>query len=195
MASCVICNSEEADKTYRFAVVDRRTSSETKEYVVARKTTTTIYERFAGVCRESFCDKCLKKQKMKNLRTAVPVAFGLTLLILVVIGLNAGGLSKGFFIASLIISALVSVIALVICLTAKDTSLAKELLFDKRGRRLTYVHVDPSIYMSGNKTTLAKFKEKSGLRTEVAEKIYEKFIESGKGNELVDEIIIRSSNN
>ena len=48
MAKCTICNSEDADKTYRFSIVDQRSTSETQNYVAVKKTTNN-YDR--AFCR------------------------------------------------------------------------------------------------------------------------------------------------
>ncbi len=193
MSRCVICDSTDADNEFRFAAVDVKTSSETQYYVVAKKTTTTVRERFAGVCRESFCTKCLKKQRTKYILTATVATFFLTILCMLVIGLNAGVLSAGFFIATIIIAVIAAIIAIACTVGKKEAFHAGALLFEKRNRQLRYVPVDPSLYAVKGKTTIEKFKERSNLRTEVANKIYEKFIESGRGNELVDEIISNSA--
>lgn len=193
MAKCTICNSEDADKTYRFAIVDQRSTSETQNYVVAKKTTTTTTERFVGVCRESFCSNCLKKQKLKDAGMAVLFSYLGIFLVMLVIGLKTDALSAGYFIGVFIFATVIAIIALVCVMTTKDPFLARTLMHEKSKKLLKYVPVDQSLYLSnkGKELALDTFKSKSGLRTSVADAIFDKFIKPGNGNDIVDSIVDR----
>ena len=54
-----------------------------------------------------------------------------------------------------------------------------------------FVPVESSLYCpkGQDKPDLKIFKERSGLRTGVADKSFEKFVFSGNGNEMIDSII------
>jgi len=189
MAKCAICNSDDTEKTYRFAIVDQRSTSETTNYVVAKKTTTTTTERFVGVCRESFCSKCLKKQKLKTAGLAVLFSYLGIFLMMLVVGLKTDAFSGGYFVGVFIFATIVAIISLVCVLMIKDPFLARTLMHEKSNKLLKYVPVDSSLYMSGKELTLNKFKEKSGLRTTVADAIFDKFIKPGNGNDIVDSLV------
>ena len=60
MARCISCENDDAEKVYRYAIVDFNSTSTQKNYVVATKTTTTIYERMASFEKVCVCDKCIK---------------------------------------------------------------------------------------------------------------------------------------
>ena len=64
MSECVSCKKANPENTYRFAIVDVRSSSTTQNYVVAKKTTTTVYEKLVSFERSSFCKSCIKKERL-----------------------------------------------------------------------------------------------------------------------------------
>ena len=114
-------------------------------------------------------------------------------LVMLVIGLKTDALSAGYFIGVFIFATVIAIIALVCVMTTKDPFLARALMHEKSKKLLKYVPVDQSLYLSnkGKELALDTFKSKSGLRTSVADAIFEKFIKPGNGNDIVDSIVDR----
>ena len=64
-------------------------------------------------------------------------------------------------------------------------------------KRFRYVPVEISLYCPKNSTTpkIKIFKERTGMRTEVADKVFEKFVVPGNGDEIIDSILLAQEGN
>lgn len=195
MGTCVSCKKENAENTYRFAIVNVNSSSTTQNYVVARKTTTTIYEKLVSFERCNVCKSCIKKERVKYvLKWTALIAFGI-LCTLSVAGLRTGSFGLWIVIGTAIGLLISAVSVFIYSLFRKDVFFASDIrahLASKgSGAKYRFVPVDPSLYCSKGQTTpeLKLFKQRSGLRTGVADKLFENFVLPGNGDEQIDSLI------
>ena len=199
MGKCSCCNSEGSENDFRFAVVNTATSSETQNYVVARKTTTTVYEKLTSVERTCICDSCIKKERvMYVLRWTGLVAFGI-FCTLAVAGLKTGSFGSWVFVGTAIGTLIAAVCVLLYAKGRNDVFFASDIrsavTSKKSSNRYRFVPVESSLYCpkSQDKPDIKTFKERSGLRTSVADKIFEKFVVPGNGNQIIDSIIANNT--
>ena len=73
----------------------------------------------------------------------------------------------------------------------KDAFYASDIRRKMSGKRYRYIPVDVSLYCPKNSTTpkMKIFKDKTGMRTEMADKVFERFVVPGKGDEMIDSIL------
>lgn len=201
MQECFRCKKEEPENTYRFAIVARQTTSSTQHYVVAKKTTTTVYEKLVSFERCSICSSCIKKERVKYvLKWTGFIAFFL-LCALSVGGLRTG--SFGLWIPIVLgIGTLIGFIGVLISsLFRKDAFYAADIRSNiaSKGSAVKYrfVPINTSLYCPKGKTVpeLKIFKEKGGLRTSVADRLFEQYILPGNGEEQIDSLIVSNMTN
>ena len=186
MYQCAHCKNE-ADNVYRFVVVNSMVSSESKDYIVAKRTTTTVYEKFETVERVGICNNCIKKERNMFALKGVGATFFCVLCLLVV----ARAFTPGFLITFGIIALGVSIGIFIYSRTRKDAFYASGIRRAMSSNRFHYVPVDISLYCSGGNSTptIRTFKDKTNLRTGLADKIFEKFVLSGNGDALIDSML------
>lgn len=198
MGKCTRCNSEESENDFRFAIVATASSSETQNYVVAKKTTTTVYEKLTSVERTCICNSCIKKERvMYVLKWTALIAFGV-FAALAVAGLRTGSFGAWVFIGLAIGTVIGAICVLIHAMGRKDAFFASDIrsaaTSKKDSTKYRFVPVESSLYIAKgqDKPDIGTFKERSGLRTSVADNIFEKFIVPGNGNEMIDSIIAGS---
>ncbi|MBO4626678.1 MAG: hypothetical protein J5645_01690 [Lachnospiraceae bacterium] len=186
MSQCVRCQKD-AEKEYRFVVVESVISSQSKEYIVARKTQTSIYEKYETVERVGICNSCIKKERNKLALAGT----GFSLLFAVCLTLYTRAFTPGFLIAFGSIALISSIGFFVYSRTKKDAFYAADIRRNMSGKRYRYVPVEAGLYCSRNSSApkIKIFKEKTGMRTEVADKVFEKFVIPGNGDEMIDSIL------
>ena len=186
MSQCAHCKSD-AENTYRFAVVEYRATSESKNYVVAKKTTTTVYEKFLGVERIGICNGCIKKERNMFALKGI----GATLFCVLCLMLVSRSFTPGSIIAYSVITLGVGAVVFAYSRMRKDSFYASDIRHKMSGNRFRYAPVEASLYCSKSQTTpqIKTFKEKTNLRTEVADRVFEKFVLPGNGDSLIDSII------
>ena len=197
MGKCVKCQKENAENTYRFAIVGRQASSTTQHYVVAKKTTTTVYEKLLSFERSSVCADCIKKERrMYVLKWTAFVAFFI-LCALSYAAIRTGSIGL-WFITVLAIGTLIGAVCVFFYSRSKpDVFYASDIRSDlaSKGSQAQYrfVPVTASLYCPKGRTEpdLKTFKERSGLRTEVADNLFENFVRTGIGDERIDSLIDR----
>ena len=81
--------------------------------------------------------------------------------------------------------------------TYRASDIRAHLASKGSGAKYRFVPVDPSLYCSKGQTTpeLKLFKQRSGLRTGVADKLFENFVLPGNGDEQIDSLIDSQSQN
>ena len=186
MSQCARCKND-AEKTFRFVVVESMTTSQSKNYVVAKRTTTTVYEKLLGVERIGVCNNCIKKERnMYGLK-----GFGATLFCVLCLILVSRTFTPGFLIACGVVALGIGAVVFVYSRMRNDAFFASDIRRRMSSNRCRYVPVDTSLYCSkGNPTpTIRTFKDKTNLRTEVADRVFEKFVLSGNGDSLIDSMI------
>ena len=195
MGVCVRCKKENPENTYRFAIVNVNSSSTTQNYVVAKKTTTTIHEQLVSFERCSVCKSCIKKERaMYVLKWTAFIALFL-LCATTVGGIRAGSFGLWIVIVTAIGALIGAIFLFFYSLCRKDAFFASDIrahLASKgSGVKYRFVPVDSSLYCSKGQTTpdLKLFKQRSGLRTGVADKLFEKFVLPGNGDEQIDSLI------
>ena len=195
MNECVLCKKENPENTYRFAIVGTQSDTSTQHYVVAKKTTTTVYEKLLSFERSCFCNSCIKKEhRMFVLKGTALVAFGfLCALALAAIKTRSFGL---WFPIVLGIGTLIGAVCMFFySRSRKDAFYAADIRARSASKKsqvkYKFVPVDASLYCSKGKTEpeFKLFRERGGLRTGVADQLYEKFVLPGNGNEQVDSLI------
>ena len=195
MGTCSRCKNEGSENDFRFAVVATASTSETQNYVVAKKTTTHIYEKLLSVERNCICDSCIKKERRMYVLKWTGFIALFILCVLVVAALKAGAFGLWILIVLGIGTAIGGVCVLMSAINRKDAFFAADIrsaaASKNSSNKYRYVSVDSGLYCpkGTDKPSLQTFKEKSGLRTTVADKIFERFIAPGNGNELVDSMI------
>lgn len=194
MNQCVRCKNE-AENTYRFAVVDSRITSENKNYIVATKTTTHIYERFSHVERTCVCNKCLKRERNIFALQGTGFAAFCVFALLAVVALKTFSISLTYLIVFGVLTLLSAIGVFIYSRVKKDVFYASDLRRNMSGKRYRYVPVEKALYCSKGQDTpdMKKFKEKTNLRTNVANMIFDRFVVPGNGDELIDSIILQSS--
>ena len=195
MGECVRCKNTNAENTYRFAVVATKSDQTTQNYVVAKKTTTTVYEQLVSFEKSCVCNSCIKKERrMYTLRWSALIAFFiLCALTLGAIRVRSIGL---WFPIVLAIGSLIGAVGVFFYgRSRKDAFFASDIRANiaskKSGAKYKFVPVNASLYCTKGQTTpdIKTFKEKGGLRTRVADQLFEKFVLPGNGDEQVDSII------
>ena len=195
MNECVLCKKENSENTYRFAIVGAQTDTSTKNYVVAKKTTTTVYEKLLSFERSCICNKCIKKERrMYVLKwTGFVALFLLCALAVAALRTRSFGL---WFPIVLAIGTLIGAICVFLCShSRKDAFYAADIRARSASKKspvkFKFVPVDASLYCSKGKTEpeFKLFRERGGLRTSVGDELYSKFVLPGNGNELVDSLI------
>ena len=186
MSQCVHCKKD-AEKDYRFIVVRSVISSQSKEYIVAKQTKTTIYEKYETVERVGICNNCIKKERNKLALGGI----GFSLLFAVALITVTHAYTPGFLIAYGIIALISSIGFFAYSRTKKDAFYASDIRRNMSEKRYRYVPVEVGLYCPKNSSTpqIKIFKEKTGMRTEVADKIFEKFVIPGNGDEIIDSIL------
>lgn len=199
MSECVRCKKANPDNTYRFAIVDVRSSSTTQNYVVAKKTTTTVYEKLVSFERSSFCKSCIKKERLMYVLKWTGFIALFILVALVVAALRTGSFGLWIPIVTAIGTVIGAIILLIYSLCRKDVFFASDIrtrmASKKTGIKYRFVPLDAKLYSAKGNTEpdLKLFKQRSGLRTQVADRLFEKFVLPGNGDEQVDALI--DSNN
>ncbi len=190
MSGCLRCKMD-AEKEYGFVVVESVISSQSKEYIVARQTKTTIYEKFETVERAGICNSCIKKERNKLALGGV----GFSLFFAFCIITYAHAYTPGFLIVFGVIVLISSIGFFVYSRTKNDAFFASDIRRNMSGKRFRYVPVEAALYCSkGNPAPqLKSFKEKTGMRTELADQIFEKFVIPGNGDEIIDSILASKS--
>ena len=195
MGKCSRCNSEGSENDFRFVIVNTTSTSETQNYVVAKKTTTTVYEKISSLERTCVCDSCIKKERvMYVLRWTGLIAFGV-FCALALAGAKTGSFGSWVFIGTAIGTVIGAICVLISAINRKDVFFASDIrsaiTSKKSSTKYRFVPVLSDIYCpkGQDKPDLKTFKEKSGLRTSVADTIFEKFVVPGNGNEQVDALI------
>lgn len=186
MSQCVRCKKD-AEKDYRFVVVASAITSQSKEYIVVRQTKTTIYEKYETVERVGICNSCIKKERNKLALGGI----GFSLFFVFCLISYTRAFTPGFLIAFGIIALISSIGFFVYSRTKKDAFYAADIRRKMSGKRFRYVPVEASLYCPKKSTTpqIKIFKEKTGMRTEVADKVFEKFVIPGNGDEIIDSIL------
>ena len=189
MSQCVRCKKD-AEKDYRFVVVESVISSQSKEYIVAKKTKTTIYEKYETVERVGICDSCIKKERNKLALAGA----GFSLFFAVCVIAYARAFTPGFLITFGIIVLISSIGFFVYSRRKKDAFYAADIRRNMSGKRYRYVPAEVGLYCSKGSSTpkIKNFKEKTGMRTEVADKVFETFVLPGNGDEIIDSILASS---
>ena len=197
MATCYKCGGEDADKTYRFVVVDKRTSSQRQNYVVATKTTTTVYEKFVGIKRVCICDSCVKKER--NVSTIQGIGFiflgAACFLLLLLIKQLFNAYVAFVFLAIAVVCSVI----LVVYNFKRAFDIFAGNIMSKLNKckdttvKFLYISVDQDLYLKDGKPDFEKFKQVSNLRTSVADALYEKFIKPGNGEEIVDSMLANNT--
>ena len=195
MAECVKCKKADVENIYRFAIVDVQTTSSTQNYVVAKKTTTTVYEKLASFGRTCVCDECIKKERRTYvLKCTGFVAFFL-LCMMGVAAMKAGEI--GLWVVYILVGGTLigGVCAFCIARGRQDAFFAADIrariLANGGAVRYKFVPVNASLYCAKGKTEpdIKTFKERGGLRTGVADSLFEKFVLPGNGDEQIDAIM------
>ena len=199
MARCISCENDDAEKVYRYAIVDFNSTSTQKNYVVATKTTTTIYERMASFEKVCVCDKCIKKERrMYVLKWSGFIAM-FAAAALFVGGLKVGEFSIGLLIAFLVISVIGLISVFFYSRARKDVFFAADIrsamTSKKSASKYRFVPVTSSLYCKRGTTTpdVDTFKQRSGLRTQVADKLFNQFVLPGNGDEMIDSILLEAA--
>lgn len=186
MSQCVCCKKD-AEREYRFVVVASVITSQTKEYIVAQKTKTTIYEKYETVERVGICNSCIKKERNKLALGGI----GASLLFALALIAYVQAYTPGFLITFGSMALISSFCFFAYSRKKKDAFYASDIKRKMSGKRYRYIPVDVSLYCPKNSTTpkMKIFKDKTGMRTEMADKIFEKFVVPGHGDEMIDSIL------
>lgn len=199
MGECVRCKNANAENTYRYAIVATKADQETQNYIVAKKTTTTVYEQLVSFERSCVCNSCIKKERrMYTLKWTGFIALFI-LAALSVGAMRARSIGLWFPIVLAIGSLIGAVSVFFYARSRKDAFFASDIRANiaskKTGGKYRFVPVNASLYCPKGNTNpdLKLFKEKGGLRTRVADQLFEKFVLPGNGDEQIDSII--DSNN
>ena len=191
MCECKNCKKANAENTYRFAVVNKSSTSSTTNYVVAKKTTTTVYEKFMGFEKSSICNSCIKKERVKYVfKWTALIAIG-TLATLIVAAIRTGSFGLWIPIVLGVVTLIGAIGLFIYSLCRKDAFFAADIRTARNSNnsvKYLFVPMDSSLYSSkgATKPDLQLFKNRGGLRTQVADKLYEKFLVPENGDELID---------
>ena len=191
MCECKNCKKANAENTFRFAVVNKTSTSSTTNYVVAKKTTTTVYEKFIGFEKSSICNSCIKKEKVKYvLKWTALIAVGI-LAALIVAAIRTGSFGLWIPIVFGIVTVIGAISLFFYSLARKDAFFAADIRSAKNSNnqvKYLFVPMDASLYCSKGaaKPDLTLFKNKGGLRTRVADQLFEKYLLPDNGEELID---------
>lgn len=200
MRQCECCKKEYSDKLYRFAVVEihsKEIDRSTKWYVGGTKETITtrIYERVVGFDRICICDDCIKKERNKVAVDGV-ITTALFSIFFIVMGRIILGYFKLWFITAFVLGMLLGTIASFIYSRSNNeafvASRVRRIMIEKASKvRYHFVPMDSSLYCPIRKKMplFTIFKEKSGLKTKVADELFKNIVLPGDGNKRVDEII------
>ena len=199
MNECKCCKKANPENTYRFAIVNRSSSSSTKNYVVAKQTTTTVYEKFVGFEKSSICNSCIKKERAKYvLKWTALIAFGI-LCALTVAAIRTRSFGLWIPIVFGIVTLIGAISLFIYSLFRKNAFFAADIRSARNSNntvKYSFVPMDSSLYCKGsNKPDLTLFKNRGGLRTRVADQLFEKYLVPDNGDELIDSFLDSVANN
>lgn len=202
--TCIKCGKPNPEYEPRFVAVNVISNSSTSYSGRKQITTTTTSERIIGPERCCACEDCIKKK-----RTADAVSAGLGGLLggtIFPFIMSVFFLGKRFndnagtaFLVCLAIGVVVSVCVFIYQMKRDMPFIAEELL--KKARKnaivspeqIRYIPVDPSLYLSKDKThpDLEVFKSKTNLKTNIGTIIFTQFVLTGLGDALVDQMLLQ----
>lgn len=191
MCECKNCKKANAENTYRFAVVNKSSTSSTTNYVVAKKTTTTVYEKFIGFEKSNICNSCIKKERVKYvLKWTALIAIG-TLATLLVAALRTGSFGLWIPIVFGIVTLIGAISLFFYSIARNDAFFAADIRTARNSNnsvKYLFVPMDASLYTAKGaaKPDLQLFKNRGGLRTKVADKLYENYLVPENSDELID---------
>ena len=119
------------------------------------------------------------------------IAFGV-FAALAVAGLRTGSFGAWVFIGLAIGTVIGAICVLIHAMGRKDAFFASDIrsaaTSKKNSTKYRFVPVESSLHIAKgqDKPDIGTFKERSGLRTSVADNLFEKFIVPGNGNEMID---------
>ena len=186
MSQCIRCKKD-AEKDYRFVVVASAITSQSKEYIVVKQTKATIYEKYETVESVGICNSCIKKERNKLALGGT----GFSLFFAACLIAYTRAFTPGFMITIGIIALIASIGFFAYSRTKKDAFYAADIRHKMSGKRYRFVPVETGLYCPKKSTTpqIKIFKEKTGMRTEVADNVFEKFVIPGNGDEIIDSIL------
>ena len=191
MCECKNCKKENPENTFRFAIVNTSSTSTTENYVVAKRTTTTVYEKFVAFEKSSICNSCIKKERVKYvLKWTGLIALG-TFAALAVAAIRTRSFGLWVPIVLGIVTLISAVSLFFYSLSRKDAFFAADIRTARNSNssvKYRFVPMDASLYCAhgATKPDLQLFKNRGGLRTRVAEQLFEKFLLADNGAELID---------
>ncbi|MCR5803048.1 MAG: hypothetical protein K6G47_02185 [Clostridia bacterium] len=194
MCECKSCKKADAENTYRFAVVNKSSTSSTKNYVVAKRTTTTVYEKFVTFEKSSICNSCIKKERVKYvLKWTALIAFGI-LAALTVAAIRTRSFGLWIPIVFGIVTLIGAIGLSVYSIFRKDAFFAADIRTARNSNnsvKYLFVPMDSSLYCAKGTTKpdLKLFKDRGGLRTSVADQLFEKFLLPDNSDELIDSFL------
>ena len=192
MSQCVRCKKD-AEKDYRFVVVRSVISSQSKEYIVVKQTKATIFENYETVERVGICNSCIKKERNKLALGGI----GFSLFFAFCLIAYTRAFTPGFLITFGVLALISSMGFFVYSRSKKDAFYAADIRRNMSEKKFRYVPVEVSLYCPKNSTTpkIKIFKERTGMRTEVADRVFEKFVVPGNGDEIIDSILLAQEGN
>ena len=194
MSECKCCKKANPENTYRFAIVNRCSTSSTKNYIVAEKTTTTVYENLVGFEKSSCCNSCIKKERVIYvLKWTSLIAFGM-LCTLSLAALKAGSFGAWFFIVLGAVTFIGALGLFFYSLSRKDAFFAADIrarAASDKSAKYTFVPMDANLYCEkgSTKPNLYFFKQRGGLRTRVADKLFERYLIPDNSDEQIDSLL------
>lgn len=199
--TCFKCKCQNPEHLYRFAAVHVNSTSSSYSKGAKTYTTTTTTEKFEGVDRAWFCDKCIKAKRIGDalLGLIIGLVAGFVVPIMFLaffsdkdkFNNNAGKIALG----CLVFGAIVAVISFLVNFAAKKPKIASKMMGKLKAKEtpgVLYVPVDRAMYTVKNATQpdIQTFQRESGLKTNVAIMVYTAFIANVQGEELVDQMML-----
>ena len=188
MNQCIRCDNK-AENTFRFVVVNKNVVSRSIDnYVVIKKQTVDITEKLVSVERTCICNKCIQKERNKLALEVCGFA------VLFMVGLLVRTRSH-FGWETLLVSGGLAIIiatcAIIYSRVRKDAFYAVDIRKETTSDDYYFVPVDATLYCSKDEDVpnLNKFIAKTGLRTELANAVFEKFVLPGHGDAMIDSMI------
>ena len=196
---CIRCGKPDPQHTLRYFAVNQ-VSHSTTQYSGRKKITTTLTnESIAGAERINVCNRCIKRKRLLNSLECGLAVFICVIIFCAIIYFYCTSSKKpddpkDFYILFLVLAAVSAVITFIVTMARKTPFVGALVLKKVKGKEaenITYVPADPYLYFGKDKThvSLDVFKNKSGLKTEIGDELFIKFISPGIGNEAVDAII------
>ena len=197
---CIKCGNPNPEHTMRFAVVNVSSTSTTTYQGRKQITTTTTNESMAGVDKCCVCESCIRKKRIgHSIGTAIAtfLAVYFFYIIFAAFFTNKKYFNShvpGIFKVGALLSAVVAIIVFIVLMQTETPLIGAMILKKKRGKDgkgKVFAPIEPSIYTGKGSTqpNITAFMTKTGLKTQVANGIFFKFIASGTGSQLVDQML------